>query len=319
MMFNPPPALTVVVPFGLLPFQVAAGLWFALQFAIVFASSFWLWRIYGGPDRFRWLAIVLPGIFLPVSVALLDCQITPLVLLGVVAFLHFAEARAYVAAGAALALLAPKPQLCLLLAWVLLLWCIRERNWRLAAGWAAATAVLLVPVWSRPELISQYREVIPRIWDDAAPAWGGFLRATFGYQRVWLQYLSVVPGLAWTVSYWRKHRSSWDWKQRLPALLLVGFITAPYAWTYDEVILLPVFISAAVLLVAKRSWPIARRAFVFYLAINLVMFALNFAGCRDAWFIWNAPVWLIAYMRVMRQSATIGFAGSRVLPEVGGP
>lgn len=306
MMFNPPAALTVVVPFGLLPFPVAVGIWFALQFAIVFVSSFWLWRIYRGPDRFRWLAIALPGIFLPVSVALLDCQITPFVLLGVVAFLHFAEARAYAPAGAALALLALKPQLCLPLACVVLLWCVRERTWQLAAGCAAATAVLLVPVWARPGLVSQYREIIPRICDDNAPAWGGLLRATFGYQRVWLQYLPVIPGLAWAVLYWKKYRSSWDWKQHLPMLLLAGYITSPYAWTYDEVILLPVFISAAVFVLAERDWRFARRVFGFYILINLAMFALNIIGLRDVWFLWNVPVWLLAYLLLRQHFVMIG-------------
>ncbi|MGA9529931.1 MAG: glycosyltransferase family 87 protein [Terriglobales bacterium] len=313
MMFNPPPALTVVAPFGLLPFPVAAGVWFALQFAIVFVSSFWLWRIYRGPERFRWLAIALPGISLPVSVALLDCQMTPLVLLGVAAFLHFAETRMYVPAGAALALVALKPQLCLPLASILLLWCLRERNWRLVAGFALAAAFLLLPVWMRPELISQYREIIPRIWDDAAPAWGGFLRATLGYQRIWLQYLPLIPGLAWAILYWRKHRSSWDWKGSLPMLLLIGFITAPYAWTYDEVILLPVFMSAAVYLIKEPNRLVARRTFAFYILINVVMFVLNFAGLRDLWFLWNVPVFLIVYLYIMRQP------GSANLPSESGP
>jgi hypothetical protein len=306
MMFNPPPALTVVVPFGLLPFPVAAAIWFTLQFAIVFASSFWLWRIYQGPDRFRWLAIALPGIFLPVSVALLDCQITPLVLLGVVAFLHFAEARAYLPAGAALALLALKPQLCLPLAFVVLLWCIRERRWQLAVGCAAATALLLVPIWARPGLVSQYRAIIPRICDDNAPAWGGRLRAIFGYQLVWLQYLPAIPGLTWAVFYWKQYRWSWDWKQRLPMLLLVGYITSPYAWTYDEVILLPVFISASVYLLAEPNRRLARRFFAFYILVNLAMFALNITGFRDEWFLWNVPVWLLAYLQLRQHSVAIG-------------
>ncbi len=306
LMFNPPTALSVVAPFGLLPFPVAVAIWFLLQFVIVFVSSFWLWRIYRGPDQLRWLAIALPGIFLPVAVALLDCQMTPLALLGLVAFLHFLDARAYMRAGVALALVALKPQLFVPLGCVLLLWCVRERNWRLLAGFAAATAIFLSPVWLRPVLVSQYREIIPRIWDDAAPAWGGLLRAAFGYQRVWLQYLPVIPGLTWAVLYWRKHLSSWDWKQRLPMLLLVGFITAPYAWTYDEVILLPVFISVAVYVLAAPNPRLAGRVFRFYILINLVMFVLNIIGLRDVCFLWNVPVWLLAYMLLGQHSVMIG-------------
>jgi len=294
MLFNPPPALAVVLPFGMLPFLVAGGLWFMLQFAAVFVSSFWLWHIYQGPDRFRWLAVVLPGIFLPVSAALLDCQMTPLVLLGVVMFLRFVETRA-ILAGAALALLALKPQLCVPLGCVILFWGLRERKWRLFASWAAATAVLLLPVWLRPGLASQYYAIIPRIWEDAAPAWGGLLRAVFGYQRVWLQYLPAMVGILWAILYWRKHRSTWDWKERLPMILLVGLVAAPYAWTYDEVLLLPVFISAAVHVLAERNERLAGLILGFYILTNLAMFVLNILGLRDVWYIWNVPVWLIAY------------------------
>ena len=312
MMWNPPTALTVVAPFGLLPFPLAAALWFVVQFAIVFASSIWLWRIYQGPDRFRWLAVVLPGIFVPVAAALHDCQMTPLVLLGIVAFLHFVARRAYTLAGTALALLALKPQLCIPLGCVLLLWSIRERKWQLLGGFSAATVLLLLPVWLRPELVPQYRELIPAIWDDAAPAWGGLLRAMFGYQRVWLQYLPVALGLIWAMWYWRKHLFRWDWNERLPILLLAGFITAPYAWTYDEVILLPVFISAAVHVLAQRNVRLARWALAFYILINLTMFVLNVSGLPDVWYLWNVPVWLIAYMLIARRSANPGFAPGAV-------
>lgn len=319
MMFNPPTALPVIAPFGLLPFPVAAGVWFALQFTIVFASSFWLWRVYGGPERYRWLAIVLPGTFLPIGVVLLDCQITPLVLLGVAVFLHFVEKSSYALAGAALVLLTLKPQLCVPLACVLMFWSIQERKWRLFAGFATATAFLLLPVCVRPELVSQYRGAIRPIWEDTAPAWGGLLRTAFGYQHIWLQYLPLLPGITWAMLYWRRHRLAWDWKQRLPMLLLVGFITAPYAWTYDEVILLPVLISAAVDVLAERNRSLARRTFGFYILIDLAMFVLNIAGLRDAWFIWSAPVWMVAYMLLVRRSATVDFASGRVLSETGGP
>ena len=156
LLFNPPSALTVLAPFALLPFTVAGVIWFVLQFAAVFLSSFWLWRIYRGPDRFRWLAGAVPGVFLPVYAAPVDCQMTPLVLLGLVAFLYFVEKQTFWFAGMALGLLALKPQLCLPFGCVLLLWCLRERKWKLLAGMAAAAAILLLPVWFRPALILQF-------------------------------------------------------------------------------------------------------------------------------------------------------------------
>lgn len=301
IMWNPPWALTVVAPFGLLPFQPAAIAWFLLQFTIVFASSLWLWRIYQGPPRYRWLAIVLPGIFLPIGDVLLDSQITPVVLLGLVAFLYLVSKGKYLPAGFALALLALKPHLGLPLACACLLWCVRERRWQLLAGSAAGFAVLLLPVWIRPGLMAQYLHAMPTIWGDAAPAWGGVLRAIFGYGLTWLQYVPVVPGIVWAVFYWWRNRSRWNWKQHLPMLLLVGLITMPFGWTYDEVLLLPVFISAAVCLLAQDDRRFTYRMAAFYVAMNVVMFTMNVFGLRDHWYLWNVPLWLVAYVIVMRK------------------
>lgn len=87
-------------------------------------------------------------------------------------------------------------------------------------------------------------------------------------------------------------------------LLLGGFIAAPYAWTYDEVILVPVFISAAVQL-QGRNPRLARGAFVFYVLVNAIMFMMNLSGLRDVWYTWNAPLWLIAYMLLTRHSKAV--------------
>lgn len=302
-MFNPPWDLSLVAPFGFLSFSLAAPIWFFLQFGIIFASSFWLWRIYRGPPRYRWLAIALPGLFLPVAVVLLDCQMTPVALLGLVAFLHFIGERNQKVAGLALALMALKPHLWIAFACVLLLWCIQEHKWQLPVFATLGLVLLLTPVWIRLGLLAQYREIIPRVWDDAAPAWGGLLRAIFGYEKIWLQYVPVVPGVVWALLYWKANRRQWDWKERLPMLLLVSFLAAPYAWTYDEVILLPVFIAAAVYVLDRQERLLALWAGGFYLAMNLAMLALNLRGLRDEWYLWNVPLWLMAYT-VLRRDAT---------------
>ncbi|HLK33816.1 MAG TPA: glycosyltransferase 87 family protein, partial [Terriglobales bacterium] len=305
MMWNPPWTLSVVGPFGFLALPAAALSWFLLQFAIVFASSLWLWQLYDGPPQFRWVSILIPGLFLPVDVVLLDCQMTPLTLLGVVAFLYFVGKHRYKSAGAALALLAFKPHLWIPFACVLLLWCLQERKWQLLACTGLGFALLATPVWLRPDLLHHYREIIPTIWDDAAPAWGGLLRVLFGYQRVWLQYLPTIPGLAWTILYWRRHRREWDWKEQLPLLLLVGFLAAPYAWTYDEVVLLPVFIAAATFLLRQKERRLGWWALGIFVLVNVTMFALNLHGSRDEWYIWNVPVWLLAYTLIRYHSAPV--------------
>jgi hypothetical protein len=67
--------------------------------------------------------------------------------------------------------------------------------------------------------------------------------------------------------------------------------------------LLPVFISAAVCVLGQRDSRLGRQSFAFFLLINLVMFIMNIAGLRDVWYLWNVPVWLIAYILIERRSA----------------
>ena len=49
MMWNPPWALVLVTPLGLLPANAAHFVWLAGQLAAVLAAAGMLWRVYRGP------------------------------------------------------------------------------------------------------------------------------------------------------------------------------------------------------------------------------------------------------------------------------
>ena len=89
MMWNPPWTLALAMPFSWLPAQTSHALWIAIQLTALLASVDWLWRSYGGPSRYRWLAWLLSVGFLPTFFALRMGQISPLILLALVGFLHF--------------------------------------------------------------------------------------------------------------------------------------------------------------------------------------------------------------------------------------
>jgi len=56
MMWNPPVALALAMPFSVLPYQISRIAWLLAQTAAVMVSATWLWDLYGGQRQARWLA-----------------------------------------------------------------------------------------------------------------------------------------------------------------------------------------------------------------------------------------------------------------------
>ena len=87
IMYYPPWALPLVMPFGLAPFNLARLAWLIAEIAVVAFCIDLIWRYYGGPSAQRWLAWGLGLGFVPTLIALRMGQIGPFLLLGVVGFL----------------------------------------------------------------------------------------------------------------------------------------------------------------------------------------------------------------------------------------
>jgi hypothetical protein len=271
-MFGPPWTLTLAMPFGLLPSRVGQVLWLVLHLAVVLLSADLLWNYYGGPARYRWLAWVLGVGFGPTLVLLRAGQIGSLILLGVVGFLVCARRGRDVPAGAALALTALKPHLVYLFGLAVLLWALQRRRWLvLAAGGLTLAAATAIPLACNPAVIAQYRDSLgaqpPSQW--VTPTLGTALRFALGVQHTWLQVVPTVAGLLWFLSHWTRFRSTWDWAEQAPLLVLVSFLTTFYgAWSHDHVVmLLPVLQVAAGFLRRGRRLPLVLAA-AAYLSIS---------------------------------------------------
>ena len=133
MMWNPPWTLTVVMPLGLLDARLGQLLWLVLHLGVIVFCADWAWRYYQGPASYRWLAWALALTFVPTLIVLRAGQIGPLILLGIVGFLHFERKGRLFLAGAACVLIAVKPHLVFLF-WIALgLWALGGRGSRRAA------------------------------------------------------------------------------------------------------------------------------------------------------------------------------------------
>ena len=302
IILNPPWALSFFLPFGLLSYPISRLIWLLVSIILIVICSNMLWRYYEGLPNQKWIAWVVAIIFAPTISVLEKGQIAPLILLSIVGFIYFVEYRHNdLAAGAFLAFATTKPQIVYLLGLAVLIWVIQQRRWLILVGAGATTVLLtLLPMIFNPSIIEQYLSAMQtyQTAEWATPTFGSYLRFfLFGTNAVWPQFLPVIFGIIWFAFFWRKHASTWSWVERLPILLLVSILTAPYAWTYDYVILLPAIVQAAVwLLKGKKLWSTYLLVGIF-VGISLLDLVLHMKQ-SDFWFIWLAPVILIWYLLV---------------------
>jgi hypothetical protein len=305
MMWNPPWALTFAMPFGWLPAQLGRGIWLFLHLLVVLICGDWVWRYYGGPLSFRWLAWVATLGFAPTFFVLRMGQIAPLVLLGIVGFLHFEKRGQWFWAGAAASLVAIKPHLAMLFAVALLVWGGQHRMWRVFVGGAAALLVMtVIPLAFNPEVIDQYRFAVsqypPRF---LCPTFGSLLRLGFGEEKLWLNYIPPIFGLAWFLFHWRSHRLSWVWKDQIDILLFMSLLTASYGvWPFDLVVLLIPLLHAAVMVFQSRNVNVATFSLTALLGFDvLALLFMNVKYTDQYWYLWMTPVVLYCFLRVRGQ------------------
>lgn len=301
LMWNPPWTLPLVAPLGLLDCHIAHMLWLILQFGVVLWCADLLWRLYGGPLERRWVAWLLAITFLPTLFALTVGQISPLVLLGAALFLVFLHQGRDAWAGAATVLLAIKPHLAYLFWIALALWSLRQRRWAvLGGGLLAGLAALGVASLLNPHVLGQYWHTLTHHppAQYRSPTLGAALRRMFGEEQFRLQFLALLPGLAWLVPYWRHRRETWDWNAQLPPLLLASMLTAAYgAWPFDLVLLLIPVMQVASMTARGGGWLPAAAVHVI---INGLAAAQLTCEVEYFWFLWMTPALLAAYLSRFR-------------------
>ena len=302
VMWNPPWTFAVTAPFALLDFATGQFLWLVLHVFLLLVSARLLWSIYGesaGRYRLAWLLTVT---FVPSVFVLVIGQIAPLVLVGFAGFLYFERRGKNFTAGALLALTLVKPHFVYLFWLVFVVWLCERRQWTLLAGSAVVGLVAAVlPLFFNLSVYHQYVELfgptdLQLPLDLPAPtlrnAANLLLKLDLG---VWQLLPSFLAAL-WILFFWWRHRVDWQWSERLPLVLLVSLTTTAYAWTFDQVVLLPALIEGASWLVRQRLAWYRSIAALLYIAINLVHLILRFFVAEELWYFWLAPALLIAYL-----------------------
>jgi hypothetical protein len=302
IMWNPPPALLLVLPLGFLGPTTADLLWLLLLIACLVASVRMVWIMHGCPkNQMHWLGYS----FAPALACLLAGQVSIFVLLGLVLFLRLHRSHPFLA-GASLWFCLLKPHLFLPFGIVLLVWAIITRSYKLLVGTAIAlgvsTAIALI---LDPVVWVQYGQMMStmstaRMQQELIPCVSIILRWIISPKTMWLQYLPSALGCLWALVYFRKHYDHWDWMEHGSLLMLVSVLLAPYTWFMDQTILIPALLHAA--------YPTRSRNLIAILASASAVIEVGILRglppTHSAFYLWTAPAWLAWYLYATRRSYT---------------
>ena len=304
LMWNPPWTLALAMPLALFSYPISRLMWLILSIMMILTATSWTWTLLGGSTQKRWLASVIAFTFFPTIIVLRNGQIGPVLLLGVAGFLHFEHKKRYWLAGAFAALLAIKPHLLYLVCISILVWSIGRRRWGILGGGALILlSATLTAMMFNPHVITQYLSATvaesPLVW--MTPTFGSLLRWLLGFELKWLAFIPMVAGIFWLGLYGLRHRADWLWADRIPLLLLVSVVSAPFGWSFDQVVLIPALLQVMIQMFAISRGRIVYGGIISYLAINIAAFAIH-ARFHDFWLIWLAPALLIWYLLAQRWS-----------------
>jgi len=313
---TPPWSLFMVLGLGMLDAFWAWVAWVAASVAGLLLAMRLCWRIYGVqriPQNWFW---IIGYLFAPVPACLVAGQMGIVLLLGFVLFLWWEVKRPYLA-GAALILPFAKPHL-LSLFWVaVIFWVVSRKKWALAIGFFTAFALAcLLPLLFDPLVFGDYREMLRQasVGLEFIPALSGVVRLLFFRRWFWVQFVPMAIGLAWCARFMAQRKSTWNWHEHAPVLIVTSVLTTPYAWLTDEVVVLPAILQAAVwIYLARRNMKVSARIAVFVFALlNLLLLLILRSKIPFATgiYFWSSLVWFSFYFFARAKQSQIVAAQS---------
>ena len=310
LIWHPPWALSFLMPFGAMDFQLSQFCWLLINVLCILLSAQKLWAIYCLSTAHAYSPWIAAFTLLPTWMVLLIGQMSPLVLLGIVGFLHFERKNQLYMAGASTVLISLKPHLFYLFWLGLTLWIWQERRWRVGIGaMLGGLIATIIPAIFDPSIYQQFLDVYKSPGQSTpfelpAPSLGSFLTRFVPHGNIPIQFLPPALGTLWFLWHWHNHKKSWHWAEQAPMMLLVSLTLSAYAWTYDQVILLPAVIHGLALVNRQYSPWFKPGMILTYGGINGCYLVAKLLVTTDSYYFWLAPAFLLTYfgLRVVSSS-----------------
>jgi hypothetical protein len=302
VMYNPPWVFTYIIPFTLENYLLGKFLWLLFLFICMLICSIWLWQLYGGTDRDRNWGLLILFTYVPLYYTFARGQIVPLILLGIVGFLHFERRKKWFLAGVFVCLLGIKPQDSYLFFIALLFWIVYKRRWGILLGAGCATFfITAIPLFYNHDIFFQYyTEILAHSfqYDWQTPTLGYWLRSIWGKEKLFLQFFPTIVGTVWFFYYWHRNYAKWVWAEQVPLLLFVSLMTTFYVWSNDYLLLIVAIIQASVWLINAPLRPYSEFMIFLYYLISLMAWVTVFSARSEKWIIWMVPALLINYLLI---------------------
>ena len=319
MVWYPPWAFAIILPFAFLLFPVSTIMWLVLNVFLAFSCGAVLWHeLAPQDDRRYWLGMIFAFVYMPTFQMLRIGQISLWLLAGITGFLVAVRRKREGLAGAFLVLLTIKPHISFLFLLAVAWWIVRERRWRVLLGGAAALGAACAMVgFISPAVFGQYlRPTAGSPLYYRTTTLGSWLLTVFGTEHYWLQYLPSVVGFILFVGWALRRKGVWDWPRLVPGLLLASTICAAFGWIHDTVTLLPVVV---VLLARLRLLSSGQRVLLvsLYVLTQLGMLLLNQYGIDASYYYWYPLVLAGLYAWQQWMIRLISHQGANEVPERG--
>lgn len=291
IMRNPPWALYLALPLAWFSLPTAAFVW---MIAIIASALLALHLLRPASVK----ATPLTLCFFAPSIICVGAEQTALfTLLGFVLLIQWQQRRPF-AAGLALTLCMLKPHLLVLVWLVLLLQIWQRKQLRLLAGAAMGLAVTSAIGFAfDPHVWAHYWVAMRAERLDAlfCPNLSTALRFLLAPRALWLESLPTLAAAAFTLWFWRRHRSAWSWSRHGAMLAALSVLTTPYSWPFDQVLFLPSMMEGL-----PRT---PRRAMLLLAAANIAAIALYVRRpfLEDPLYLWMAPAWMLWCIYVYRR------------------
>lgn len=311
--WNPPWLLILFFPLAFLPFDIAGFLWMWVSIILVGLSAHLCLKLAGVTRTgrlFIWVFVTCI-LFPPVLFLLSIGQISLLVLVGILAGVYAIKRGYYFLAGALFVLATVKPHLSyLVLAWIGW-WIIRNRKWPVVLGFIIPVGVSTgIALMFYPSYFQAYVDLLKNM--------------DFNYlytSTVW-NFLEVLTGT--TISSWygffllpfvfllQPSQDQVDWLPKLNLILVTSIAFAPYGFTFDQVMLLPIIVQIILWARQKKlvSWKlgvVTSAMLITYLAAILQM---NLGNLPYYVFFWIPFALLLIYLFALWVTSRSESAGS---------
>jgi hypothetical protein len=287
-MRNPPWALPITYPLGFIGVRLGALLWSMILLGCLWASVYMVWQLHGRP---RPLLNFLGYSFAPALMCLIVGQTSIFALLGLALFLRLYRTQPFLA-GVSLWLCALKPHLFLAFGVVLLAWIVLHRAWKILLGGIAALAVSSALAWLiDPTAWRDYSHMMRTygIEFEFIPCWSVVLRLWTRPHLNAIQYILPAIGCTWALGYFWKHRRAWDWLSHGSLLMVVSLLCAPYAWLFDQAVIIPALLHGAY---RTRSRIVLTALALLSISVEVLLVmgyklpSPVFLYTQPAWFLW---------------------------------